>query len=119
MRVVLGDRDIYRIVIIVDAALKARNIDSFIADKISGFLSDAGYQQIKDINYDVPIGPWGGETGDMFLKIQHLALPAVKVMITKLNLAGSEEYDANLKEAFCEVDQYKLSTRFRLIYAIK
>lgn len=103
----------------VNNALAARNMDSFIADKISSYLSDAGYVDIKDINYDVPIGSWGGEPGDMFLAIQRLALPAVKVMITELTDVTAEEYDDNLELAFKEVDQFQVSTRFRLIYATK
>jgi hypothetical protein len=92
-------------------------MDSFLADKISTFFSDAGYVDIKDINYDVPIGSWGGKPGEMFLAIQRLALPAVKVMITQLTPVTSAEYDANLELAFKEVDQFNISTRFRLVYA--
>lgn len=33
-----------------------RQLDSFIADKISGFLVDANFVEIKDIDYDVPLG---------------------------------------------------------------
>lgn len=94
-------------------------MDSFIADKISSFLSDAGYADIRDINYDVPIGSWGGEPGEMFLAIQRLALPAVKVMITELTDVTAKEYDDNLELAFKEVDVSQISTRFRLIYATK
>lgn len=94
-------------------------MDSYIADKISTFLSDAGYVDIKDINYDVPIGSWGGEPGEMYLAIQKLALPAVKVMITQLTPVTSEEYDGNLELAFKEVDECNVSTRFRLVYAAK
>lgn len=36
--------------------MQKRNLDSFIADKVSGFLEEAGYVDIKDMNYDVPIG---------------------------------------------------------------
>ncbi|GAA5812060.1 hypothetical protein MFLAVUS_005509 [Mucor flavus] len=103
----------------INNALAARNMDSFIADKISSFLSDAGYVDIKDINYDVPIGGWGGEPGEIFLAIQRLALPAVKVMITELTDVTAKEYDDNLELAFKEVDQFQISTRFRLIYATK
>jgi hypothetical protein len=94
-------------------------MDSFIADKIPAYLSDAGYQDIKSINYDIPIGRWGGEPGDMFLAIQRLALPAVKIMVTELLSVTSEQYDYNLIKAFEEVDHFNISTRFRLIYAIK
>lgn len=94
-------------------------MDSFIADKVSGFLLDTGYRNIKDINYDVPMGAWGGETGELFLKIQELALSAVGVMITKLNVVGNDEYYGNLKTAFDHVEHYKSATRFRLIYATK
>lgn len=94
-------------------------MDSYVADKISSFLANAGYQNIKDINYDVPIGTWGAYPGELFLAIQRLALPAVKVMITQLTSITSEVYDANMEEAFKEVDQYEISTRFRLIYATK
>lgn len=94
-------------------------MDSFIADKISTFLSDTGYVDIKDINYDVPIGKWGGEPGELFLSIQRLALPAVKVMITELTDVTEIEYNDNLKLAFKEVDEFHISTRFRLIYATK
>lgn len=104
---------------IVNQALVARNMDSFIADKISTYLSNAGYVDIKDITYNVPIGIWGGEPGEMFLAIQKLALPAVKVMITELTDITNEEYDANLELAFREVDEFNISTRFRLIYATK
>lgn len=104
---------------LVNEALVARNMDSFVADKISTFLADAGYQDIKDINYDVPIGAWGDYPGKLFLAIQRLALPAVKVMTTELASVTSEVYDANMEEAFKEVDVFNVSTRFRLIYATK
>lgn len=94
-------------------------MDSFIADKISTYLSDTGYDNIKDITYNVPIGSWGGEPGEMFLAVQKLALPAVKVMITELTNVTSEQYDSNLELAFKEVDEFNISTRFRLIYATK
>ncbi|KAL7311914.1 hypothetical protein PS15m_009624 [Mucor circinelloides] len=103
----------------INEALVARNMDSYVADKISSFLANAGYQDIKDINYDVPIGAWGAYPGELFLAIQRLALSAVKVMITQLTSITSEVYDANMEEAFKEVDQYEISTRFRLIYATK
>lgn len=41
---------------LVDQALSARNMDSYIGDKISSFLQEAGFHGIKDINYNVPIG---------------------------------------------------------------
>lgn len=104
---------------IVNEALEARNMDSFLADKISTFLSDAGYKDISDISYDVPIGSWGGEPGELFLAIQKLALPAVKVMITELTAVTSQQYDDNLVLALKEVDEYQVSTRFKLIYAHK
>lgn len=104
---------------LVNEALVARNMDSFVADKISTFLADAGYQGIKDINYDVPIGAWGDYPGKLFLAIQRLALPAVKVMITELTSVTSEVYDVNMEKAFKEVDVFNVSTRFRLIYATK
>lgn len=104
---------------LVNQALVARNMDSFIADKISMYLSNAGYQNIRDINYDVPIGHWGGKPGDLYLAIQRLALPAVKVMITELTAITSEQYDENLAKAFEEVDHFNISTRFRLVYANK
>jgi hypothetical protein len=94
-------------------------MDSFIADKISTYLSDAGYQDVGDINYDVPIGRWGGELGDMYLAIQRLALPAVKVMITELTPVTSEQYDENFSKVLEEVDHFNISTRFRLVYATK
>ena len=66
------------------------------------------------------IGPWGGEPGEMFLAIQKLALPAVKVMVTELTSATSQEYDEVVKQAlFQEAHCYQVSTRFRLIYATK
>ncbi|KAI8367952.1 S-adenosyl-L-methionine-dependent methyltransferase [Choanephora cucurbitarum] len=101
----------------IDQALVARNMDSFIAEKIPGFLSDAGFCNIETVNYDVPIGDWGGELGKMFLAIQKLALPAVKVMVNELTSVTSEEYEANLAEAWEEFDTMKTSARFKLIYA--
>ncbi|KAI8890271.1 S-adenosyl-L-methionine-dependent methyltransferase [Backusella circina FSU 941] len=97
----------------------SKNMDSFIADKISGFFSDTGFIDIKDKNYNVPIGTWGNETGKAFLEIQKLALPAVQVMVTQLTPVTAEEYEKTMKEAFEEVERYTISTRFRLIYAIK
>ncbi|KAI9475491.1 MAG: S-adenosyl-L-methionine-dependent methyltransferase [Benjaminiella poitrasii] len=104
----------------IDKALSARKMDSFIADKISSFLVDAGYRNVKDVDYDVPIGSWGGQAGEMYLAIQHMALPAVKIMVTEL-VEGVDEavYDANLKLAFNEVESGQVSTRFRLIYGVK
>lgn len=94
-------------------------MDSYIADKISIYLSDAGYVDIKDVTYNVPIGSWGGVPGDMFLAVQRLALPAVKVMITELTDITHEQYEANLELAFKEVDRFNISTRFKLIFATK
>ncbi|KAI8982041.1 S-adenosyl-L-methionine-dependent methyltransferase [Mycotypha africana] len=103
----------------INEALVARGMDSFIADKISGYLQDAKFKNIQDINYDVPIGAWGGQAGELFLAIQKMALPAVKVMVTELTKVTDEEYEENLKEAYEEVEKYQVSTRFRLIYASK
>ncbi|KAI9496042.1 S-adenosyl-L-methionine-dependent methyltransferase [Zychaea mexicana] len=86
---------------------------------LSSVLENAGFHNIKDVNYDVPIGPWGGEPGEMFLAIQRLALPAVKVMVTELTNATTEEYDKTVKQAFEEANTHQVSTRFRLIYASK
>ncbi|KAI7868679.1 S-adenosyl-L-methionine-dependent methyltransferase [Mucor mucedo] len=97
----------------------SKHMDSFIADKISTYLLDAGYANIQDITYNVPIGSWGGEPGEMFLAVQKMALPAVKVMVTELTEVTSEEYDKNLELAFKEADERQISTRFRLIYATK
>ncbi|KAI8388510.1 S-adenosyl-L-methionine-dependent methyltransferase [Radiomyces spectabilis] len=95
------------------------SMDSFIADKISGFLNKAGFVDIQDINYDVPIGAWGGEAGEMFLAIQKMALPAVKVMVTELTSITSVEYDETVEQAFKEADTHRVSTRFRQIYGRK
>ncbi|KAI8640016.1 S-adenosyl-L-methionine-dependent methyltransferase [Parasitella parasitica] len=103
----------------INEALAARNMDSYVADKISTYLANTGYQDIKDIGYHVPIGAWGGDPGELFLDIQRLALPAVKVMITELVSVSPQEYDDNMEEAFKEVNQYTISTRFRLVYARK
>ncbi|KAJ8662616.1 hypothetical protein O0I10_001578 [Lichtheimia ornata] len=103
----------------IHEAMQKRNLDSFIADKVSGFLEDAGYVDIKDVNYDVPIGPWGKDAGELFLAIQHLALPAVKVMVTQLVSVAEDEYDKTVKQAFDEANTGNVSTRFRLIYAKK
>ncbi|KAI8078284.1 S-adenosyl-L-methionine-dependent methyltransferase [Gilbertella persicaria] len=103
----------------INQALVARNMDSFIAEKISTFFLDAEFRDIEDINYDVPIGPWGGELGNMYLGVQHLALPAVKVMINELTSVTNEEYEANLEEAFKEFNTREISTRFKLVYAHK
>jgi hypothetical protein len=94
-------------------------MDSFIADKISTFLSEAGFVDIRDINYDVPIGSWGGSIGELYLDVQRLALPAVRVMITELTSVTTQEYKDNLALAFKEVEQFQVSTRFKLIYATK
>ncbi|KAI7900921.1 S-adenosyl-L-methionine-dependent methyltransferase [Cokeromyces recurvatus] len=104
----------------IDKALSSRNMDSFIADKIARFLKEAGYKDIKEIDYDVPIGTWGGLNGEIYLAIQKLALPAVKVMVTELvPFVTNEIYEDNLKLAFEEVETGHISTRFRLIYAFK
>lgn len=104
---------------LVNKALVARNMDSFIADKISSYLSDANYVNIQDIKYNVPIGSWGGVPGEMFLAVQKMALPAVKVMVTELAGVTSDEYDVNLEQAFKEAEEFQISTPFRLIYASK
>lgn len=104
---------------IVDQAMTKRRLDSFIADKISGILADADFIDIKDIDYDIPLGIWGGKPGEMFLSIQGLALNAVKPMVTKLTSATADEYDAVVKQAFKEAETNQVSTRFRLIYAKK
>ncbi|KAI8088717.1 S-adenosyl-L-methionine-dependent methyltransferase [Halteromyces radiatus] len=94
-------------------------MDSFIGDKISSFLKDASFQQIRDINYNVPIGEWGGEPGKLYLAIQRLALPAVGIMVIQLTSVTEEEYQETLKEAFSAANQFQSSTRFRLVYAKK
>ncbi|KAG2225682.1 hypothetical protein INT45_012154 [Circinella minor] len=104
----------------IQQAMDSRGLDSFIADKVSSILETAGFQTIKDVNYDVPIGPWGGEPGEMFLAIQKLALPAVKVMVTELTSATPQEYDQTVQQALIEeAHSHQVSTRFRLIYATK
>ncbi|KAI9314330.1 S-adenosyl-L-methionine-dependent methyltransferase [Dichotomocladium elegans] len=86
---------------------------------MSRFLEEAGFIDIKDTNYDVPIGPWGGDPGVVFLAIQRLALPAVKFMVTQLTPTTKEEYDNTVQEAFEDAMTHQVSTRFRLIYATK
>ncbi|CAO3584727.1 unnamed protein product [Absidia cylindrospora] len=102
----------------IDKALSARNMDSYIGDKISTFLQDAGFQEIRDIKYNVPIG-WGGLAGELYLSIQRLALPAVGVMVTQLTSVTNEEYEDTTKEALAGAKEFKSTTRFRLIYAKK
>ncbi|KAI9251344.1 S-adenosyl-L-methionine-dependent methyltransferase [Phascolomyces articulosus] len=103
----------------IHQAMSARGLDSFIADKVSSVLETAGFKNITDVNYDVPIGPWGDESGEMFLSIQKLALPAVKVMVTELTDTTVEEYDKTEEQAYKEALSHQVSTRFRLIYATK
>ncbi|KAG1440166.1 hypothetical protein G6F56_012027 [Rhizopus delemar] len=103
----------------IHQALEARQMDSFIANKIPNYLLDAGYKNVRDFDYAVSIGSWGGELGQLHLAIQKLALPAVEVMVTELTPITSEQYNVALEQAFKEVDQYKASTHYKLIYATK
>lgn len=122
--------------LLVHQALEARQMDSFIANKIPNYLLDAGYKNVRDFDYAVSIGnnskrktkevsnnnllgSWGGELGQLHLAIQKLALPAVEVMVTELTPITSEQYNVALEQAFKEVDQYKASTHYKLIYATK
>ncbi|KAI8979936.1 S-adenosyl-L-methionine-dependent methyltransferase [Pilobolus umbonatus] len=95
------------------------NMDSFIAEKISTFCLDAGFNNINDIGYTIPIGKWGGKSGEMYLTIQKSALSAGKVMITELASIDPVVYDKNLEEALKEISQNEVSNRFRLIHATK
>ncbi|KAG0184134.1 hypothetical protein DFQ28_011715 [Apophysomyces sp. BC1034] len=103
----------------INQAMEARGMDSFIADKISGYLQQASYSGITDINYNIPIGPWGGKPGELFLAIQRMALAAVKVMVTELAGVMEEEYLTTMEKALEEAGQYQAFTRFRLIYGTK
>ncbi|KAI9305782.1 S-adenosyl-L-methionine-dependent methyltransferase [Cunninghamella echinulata] len=103
----------------IDDALTSRGMDSFIADKISSFLNDSGFNDIQDINYTIPIGEWGGDSGKLYLSIQHLALAAVGVMVTKLTSVTEKEYKETLNEAFNSSKEYNISNRFRLVYGKK
>ncbi|KAF7720901.1 hypothetical protein EC973_005789 [Apophysomyces ossiformis] len=103
----------------INDAMQARGLDSFIADKISGYLQDAGYCNITDFNYNIPIGPWGGDVGRMFLAIQRMALAAVKVMVTELVHVTEEEYLNTMAKALNETNSYHPFTRFRLIHGVK
>ncbi|CAO3638056.1 unnamed protein product [Cunninghamella echinulata] len=103
----------------INDALAARGMDSFIADKISSFLNDVGFNDIQDINYTIPIGEWGGDAGNLYLSIQRLALSAVGVMITKLTSVTEEEYKETLNEAFNSSKECNISNRFRLVYGKK
>lgn len=40
--------------------MEKRQLDSYIADKVSTLLLEAGYVDIKDVNYDVPLGKFDG-----------------------------------------------------------
>jgi hypothetical protein len=57
--------------------------------------------------------------GDLYLAIQRLALPAVGVMVSQLTSVTDEEYKRTTKEALTVTDQFRSSTRFRLICATK
>ncbi|KAL0074839.1 S-adenosyl-L-methionine-dependent methyltransferase [Phycomyces blakesleeanus] len=103
----------------ITQAMEARNLDCFIADHISTYFQEEGLVKIKDINYSIPIGRWGGEFGDRFLAIQRMALPAIKVMVTELTSATGEEYEATMTQAFDETTSHQTSTRFRLIHGSK
>ncbi|KAI8330463.1 S-adenosyl-L-methionine-dependent methyltransferase [Chlamydoabsidia padenii] len=96
----------------------SKNMDSYIGDKISLFLQEAGFQGIKDINYNVPIG-WGGEAGELYLAIQRLALPAVGVMVMQLTFVTEDEYKETTREALAVTDEFHSATRFRLVCARK
>lgn len=69
--------------------------------------------------YIFNLGPWDNDAGELFLAIQHLALPAVKVMVTQLVSVAEDEYDQTVQQAFDEANTGNVSTRFRLIYAKK
>ncbi|KAI7868757.1 S-adenosyl-L-methionine-dependent methyltransferase [Spinellus fusiger] len=103
----------------ISQAMTARNLDCFIADHISDYFQKAGLSEIKDIQYTIPIGSWGGECGERFLAIQRLALPAVKVLVTELVGILPEEYERVMQRAFEEADTYETTTRLRLIHGQK
>ncbi|CAO3642637.1 unnamed protein product [Cunninghamella blakesleeana] len=103
----------------VGEALTSKGMDSFIADKISLFLDEAGFKEIEDINYNIPIGKWGGDAGELYLAVQRLALPAVGVMVVQLTSVTSDEYKKAVKETFEAFDDYNASNRFRLIHGKK
>lgn len=44
------------IILLVNQALDARHMDSFIANKIPNYLLNTGYNHIQTFNYNVPIG---------------------------------------------------------------
>ncbi|ORX49782.1 S-adenosyl-L-methionine-dependent methyltransferase [Hesseltinella vesiculosa] len=101
----------------IDDALVARGMDSFIADKVAQFLKDEGFVGIEEQDYSVPIGPWGGPVGDLYLAIQKLAMPAAGVMVTELTPVTENQYRQMVKKALDEVLHYQCATRFRLVYA--
>ncbi|KAI9282562.1 S-adenosyl-L-methionine-dependent methyltransferase, partial [Sporodiniella umbellata] len=106
-------------IIVVNQALEARGMDSFIAQKIPEYLKDTGYKQIESKDFTVPIGAWGGDLGRLHLKVQKLALPAVGAMITELAHIDSGVYRNTVEKALEEINRTQTSTRYKLIYASK
>lgn len=122
----------------MNEALATKNLDAFVAEKIPGYLTDAGYRDIQFIDYNVPIGkrekkkkkktsleptysigPWGGHIGKLYLEVLKLALPASRVMVVSHTPVTLDQFNDNLGQVLLDAHHFQVSNRYKLIYAIK
>lgn len=125
----------------MNEALATKNLDAFVAEKIPGYLTDAGYRNIQFIDYNVPIGKrekkkkqnktrtslesthsigsWGGHVGKLYLEVLKLALPASRIMVISHTPVTLDQFNDNLGQVLLDAHHFQVSNRYKLIYAIK
>ena len=93
---------------------RARGFDTSLMQRLGSLLYQAHLRDVQVRTLQVPVGKWGGHTGDLLEKNILAGFPALKSLFcTHLSLAP-EAFDATLAELAGEGDRYHTSYHYYL-----
>ena len=97
-------------------ASRARGFDTALLTQLESLLLGLRLRNITARTLEVPVGKWGGRTGELLQKNMLAGFPGLKPLVcTQLALA-SQEFDATLAELAGEGDRYQTLYQYYLVY---
>ncbi len=71
-----------------------RGIDMTAGGKVGSFLQEAGFQNVKTMNLEIPLGSWGGRIGTLMATDAIAGARALETPVVMTHLATKEEFNA-------------------------